>query len=60
MLAFHLYRWNQLKSFPWLAGAHKKRHSWTLLALPSSAPEVILQSHSRGGVNKLTLTLHYC
>jgi len=43
-----------------LQAAYKKRHSWTSLALPSSTPDVMSQSHSRGGANKLTLTLHCC
>jgi len=48
------------QSFPCLQAAHKARHSWTLLALASSAPDVISRSHSRGSANKLTLTLHCC
>jgi len=34
------------KSFPGLQAGYKKRHSWTLPALPSSAADVMLQSHS--------------
>ena len=45
---------------PGLQAAYKKRHSWTSPAVPSSAADVMSQSHSHGGTNKLTLTLHYC
>jgi len=33
MLAFHLYRWNQLSHSRGLQAAYKKRHSWTAPAL---------------------------
>jgi len=49
-----------LKWFSGLQAAYKERHSWTSLALPSSAPDIMSQSHSHGGANKLALTLHYC
>jgi len=39
---------------------YKKGLSWTSVALPSSAADVISQSHSHGGASNLTLTLHYC
>jgi len=61
MLAFHPYRWNQLKSHsPSQQAPYKKGLSWTLAAFPSSAADVMSQSHSHGGASNLTLTLHYC
>jgi len=60
MLALHLYHWNQLSHSPGLQAAYKKQHSWTLPALPSGAADLMSQSHSHGGANNLTLTLHYC
>jgi len=39
---------------------YKKGLSWTLAALPSSAADVMSQSHSHRGASNLTLTLHYC
>jgi len=45
---------------PGLQAAYKEQHSWTSLALPSSASYIMLQSHSHGSINKLTLTLRYC
>jgi len=39
---------------------YKKGLSWTSAALPSSAADIMLQSHSHGGASNLTLTLHYC
>jgi len=62
MLAFQLYRWNQLSHSRGLYSAYKKRipgHRRSLAFL-CSAPDVMLQSHSRCGSNNLTLTLRYC
>ena len=63
MLAFRLYRWNQLSHSRGLCSAYKKQHSWTSAIARSSissAPDVMSQSHSRGGANNITLTLRYC
>jgi len=39
---------------------YKEGLSWTSAALPSSAADVMSQSHSHGGTSNLTLTFHYC
>jgi len=60
MLAFHPYHWNQLSHSPSQQAPYKERLSWTSAALPSSAADVMWQSHAHGGASNLTVTLHYC
>jgi len=44
---------------PGQQAAYKKGHSWTLATLPSSAADVMSQSHSHSSASNLTFTLHY-